>query len=121
MPAGRPSEYLPENCEVVIDLGKAGKSLAQIASHFDVSKATIINWSEVHPEFSTALSRARAHSQTWWENRAQTDGLTREFNGMVWSKSVQARFREDYTERHEVAGAGGGPIQITITPADAKL
>ena len=30
---------------------------------------------------------------------------------MVWSKSVAARFRDDYTERKEVTGADGGPIK----------
>ena len=35
------------------------------------------------------------------------------FNAQVWSKSVSARFRNDYTERKEVTGADGGPLAVT--------
>jgi hypothetical protein len=43
-------------------------------------------------------------------------GLTADrFNAMVWSKSVAARFREDYTERKEVSGIDGGPIKTENT------
>jgi len=34
------------------------------------------------------------------------------FNAQVWTKSVAARFREDYTERQELTGAAGGPVAV---------
>ena len=40
------------------------------------------------------------------------DGMTsREFNAPVWKKTMEARFRDDYTERKEYTGKDGGPIQ----------
>ncbi len=110
----RPSEYDPAYCEDVIDLGKAGKSKAQMAAHFDVSRQTIDNWAQAHPEFLEALSRAMAHCQAWWENKGQDGMETPGFNAAVWKKSVEARFRDDYTERSEVTGAGGGPLEHRI-------
>ena len=68
---GRPSLYKPEYCETVIELGREGKSLVQMASHFDVSRPTISEWAAEHPEFSKALERAKVHAQNWWENQAQ--------------------------------------------------
>jgi DNA-binding XRE family transcriptional regulator len=102
MPAGRPSEYDESFCARVIELGKAGKSKAQMAADFDVSRQTIDNWAEAHEEFLEALNRAMAHCQAWWEDKGQAGMEAPGFNAAVWKKSVEARFRDDYTERHEV-------------------
>jgi hypothetical protein len=99
---GRPSDYDTAFCEQVIELGKAGKSKAQMASAFDVSRQTIDNWAAAHPEFLEALSRAEAHCQAWWEDEGQKGMTAPGFNAAVWKKSVEARFRDDYTERREV-------------------
>ena len=101
MTAGRPSEYDEAYCERVIELGKDGKSKAQMAAAFDVSRQTIDNWAAAHPEFLEALSRAMAHCQAWWEDKGAKGMETPGFNAAVWKKSVEARFREDYTEHQE--------------------
>lgn len=102
MTAGRPTAYDPAYCEQVVELGKAGKSKAQMAAQFDVSRPTIDNWAAAHPEFLEALSRAEAHCQAWWEDKG-ADGMEKPgFNAAVWKKSMEARFRDDYTERREV-------------------
>lgn len=102
MSPGRPSDYKPEFCEDVIELGKAGKSKAQMAAAFDVSRQTIDNWAIANPAFAAALDRAMAHCQAWWEDKGAEGMEKAGFNAAVWKKSVEARFREDYTERHEV-------------------
>lgn len=120
-PVGRPTKYKPEYCEQIIELGKAGKSIAQMASHFDVDKASIFDWAAAHEEFSTALARAKAHSQTWWENTAQNNMDNRNFNAQLWLKSVASRFRDDYTEKQvtEITGADGGAIKTeSVTKID---
>lgn len=104
--AGRPSKYEPSCCETVIELGKAGKSVAQMCAHFDISRQTIDNWAEAHPEFLEALSRAKMHAQSWWEEQGVSGMTADKFNAAVWKKSMEARFREDYTERHEVDHSG---------------
>jgi hypothetical protein len=117
---GRPSAYHPAYCETVIDLGKRGKSLAQMASHFDVARSTIDEWASVHPEFSEALMRAKVHSQCWWEDMAQSGLTADKFNAQVWSKSVQARFREDYTERQQTEHTGSvevRSVKVNVLPA----
>lgn len=106
MPAGRPSAYDPAYCVKVVELGKAGKSKAQMAAHFDVSRQTIDNWASDYPDFLEALNRAMAHCQAWWEDKG-AEGMEKPgFNAAVWKKSVEARFRDDYTERREVSHSG---------------
>lgn len=113
MSGGRPSDYLPEFCERVIELGRMGKSKAQIAADLDVCRNTLDNWATVHPEFLNALTRARDFAQAWWEDKAQTGLETSGFNASLWSRSMAARFPDDYTERQkrELTGANGGPVE----------
>lgn len=99
---GRPTKYQVRYCSIVVELGKTGFSLVQIASHFDVCRQTLDNWAKEHPEFLEALSRAKTHAQAWWEFQAMSGLNQPKFNSRIWEKSVQARFREDYTKSPEV-------------------
>lgn len=110
----RPTDYLPEYCDVVVELGKAGKSVTQMACALDVAKSTLYLWEQTYPEFSDALTRARQWSQDWWESKGQGGLDTSGFNSSLWSRSMAARFPEDYTERQkrELTGRDGGPVAI---------
>jgi len=121
-PVGRPTKYKPEYCERVIELGREGKSIAQMAAAFEVDKASIFDWAAAHEDFSTALARARTLSQTWWEDKAQQNLACRDFNAHLWLKSVASRFREDYTEKQvtEVSGPEGGAIKVESSVIDAR-
>lgn len=123
MAGGRPTKYDPSYCDVVVELGKDGKSVAQMCAHFDIARSTIDQWAVDNPEFSEALSRAKVHAQAWWEEQGVKGMTSDKFNAAVWKKSVEARFRDDYTERreHELTGKGGGPIETSdVTPAKRK-
>lgn len=92
------TKYKPEYCKKVIEWGKKGKSPVWMASKLNIAKATILHWAEVHPQFSNALTLARAHAQAWWEDAGQR-GMTRVgFQGNVWARNVASRFREDWAE-----------------------
>lgn len=110
---GRPSEYRVEFCERVVELGREGKSVAQIAADLGYCKQTIYTWKDKHPEFAEAMAFAMTLSQAWWEGKAQDNLATPGFNATLWAKNVNCRFSDDYAERqkHEVSGPNGGPIQ----------
>ena len=108
-PVGRPSSYDPAYCEKVIELGKAGKSQVQIACALEVPRTTLLRWADDHEEFRTALTRAKDCEQNWWEEKgmnAVEDGTMTGPGATVWKKSMEARFRNDYTERKELAHDG---------------
>lgn len=104
--AGQPTSYRPEYCEQVVELGKLGKSKMQMCASFNISRQTIDNWAEKNPEFLEALNKSVAHAQNWWENTGQEAMMKPGFNAVVWTKSMQARFRDDYTEKQEIAHSG---------------
>jgi hypothetical protein len=98
---GRPSVYRPEFCEQVIALGKQGKSITQMAAKLEVDKASLLKWKNEKDDFSTALRVALTYSQDWWEDKAQTGLIDRNFNAALWKHCVTSRFREDYAEKRE--------------------
>lgn len=115
---GRPTAYRPEYCERVIEFGKLGKSVAWMAAELGVSKQSLYEWEKVHPAFSDAFTRARLESQRWWEDKGQDNIVSLPgqgtLNAGVYSRSMAARFPEDWREKTETAvtGANGGPLQI---------
>jgi transposase len=105
--------YRPEYCELAIEIGKRGGGPNDIACEIGVLRENLYEWAKVHPDFFTALKQAKQHEQKWWENKG-IEGLGADkFNAMVWKVSMQARFRDDYTERKvtELTGKDGGAIQ----------
>lgn len=120
---GRPTAYRADMCERVIEAGKAGKSVAWMAAELEVSKDSLYEWAKVHPEFSDAFTRARLESQRWWEDMGQENMLLKPgegtMNASIWSRSMAARFPEDWRDKQEIEHKGG--VTIQASPLDEKL
>lgn len=119
---GRPSGYQPEFCERVVEMGKEGLSIAQMAARLGVAKASIFDWANQYPDFSTALTNARTLAQSWWEDAGKAGIFAEKFNAQVWKFIVANRFKEEYAERRvqEVSGPDGGPIQTEAKTVDVS-
>jgi transposase len=123
-PVGRPSTYDPAFCEQVVELGRIGKSVEQIASRLNVSLRVLYDWRDKHEEFMHAMELAKQHELDWWETMAQTHMVENKesdkLNASIWSRSMAARFPKKYREstKTEITGADGAPllsgIQVTF-------
>lgn len=114
MPGGRPTEYKPEYCEKIIELGRNGFSKAQMAAELGVCRNTLDAWCRSHEEFLRAFARACDYSLAYWENLALKNLENRNFQVHLWTRSMAARFPDDYTEKkqQEISGPGGSPLQF---------
>lgn len=113
MPGGRPTDYEPEFCARVIEVGATGASRVEIAVELDVVKSTLQNWEATHPEFLVAMTRAMALSQVWWERKGRDNLSTQIFQASMWSRSMAARFPDDWREKAETTvNAGEGFSEI---------
>lgn len=119
MPAGRPSKYETRYCEEVIVAAREGLSLTGFAGKIEVARSTINEWIEQYPEFSEAVSCAKAVRALAWERRAikvgDGDG------GPGAAPMIQFALRnladDDWRDRRELehAGRNGGAIQVANT------
>lgn len=125
MPAGRPSVYKPEFCDIIIELGKQGKSNVQMACALDISKDTLYEWAKSNPVFSDSLARARGFAQDWWETVGQNSLHTKEFQPSLWAKVVGCRFRDDYQEKQAIEHSGEvkttAPVLNIFTNGKAQI
>lgn len=121
MPAGRPTKYKPEFCDVVVKVGEEGETLVGMAEACDVSRETINEWMKAHPDFSDAVKRGLQKSQAWWERqgRLATFGATPGFNPTSYIFNMKNRFKDDWREKQDVdVTSNGGPLTIQWKNAD---
>jgi transposase-like protein len=129
-PVGRPSLYNPAYCEKVVELGRLGKSVEQIASNLNLSLRVMYKWRDEHEEFMHAMEDAKQHEQAWWEEQAQAYMVENKesdrLNASLWSRSMAARFPKKYREsvKQEITGAEGAPllqgIQVTFVKPENR-
>lgn len=117
---GRPTKYDPALCEKIPRLGKLGKSRWQIASELGITPSNLENWEAVHEDFRDALRQARLDALAYWEGLAEahiieTPGSPK-LNTGLWSRSMAARFPNEYRENNkvELTGANNGPVQVDV-------
>jgi transposase len=117
---GRPSKYDPAYCDQIVALGKEGLSRWQICSRLNFGLHNMIAWEGAHDDFRQALEQARLDSLAYWEDlahdhiREAPGGI--KLNTGLWSRSMAARFPEQYRENSkvEVTGKNDGPIEVDM-------
>jgi transposase len=123
---GRPTLYREEYCERVVELGRVGKSIEQIAADIGVSTRVLFDWRDKHEKFLHALEYAKELEQTWWEDQAQAYMVEThqgpKLNASLWSRSMAARFPKKYREsvKQEITGADGAPLLTGIEVSFVK-
>lgn len=111
---GRPTKYRPEMCEQVIEWGEMGKSRAWMCARLRISHETLLVWERDNRDFSEALARAKMLAQAHWEDLGHDNIKDREFNSSVWSRSMAARFPDDWRESSKVENDVRGSLSINV-------
>tara|TARA_R110002074_G_C12558458_1_gene667629 strand:- start:25531 stop:25965 length:435 start_codon:yes stop_codon:yes gene_type:complete len=116
---GRPTAYLPEYCDLIIDAAKAGLSLTAFAGQIGVCRDTLYEWRDQHSEFSDAIKKHRAARVLYLE----TSMLGAEAGHSVTSRifALKNACPEEWRDKqeHEHTGKDGGPIKTEdVTPLD---
>lgn len=91
-----PATYAPERIDEMLELSDQGYAPVEVAAVWNVDEETVQAWSDAHPAFAAAVSRARVRERAWWVARARTairDDNNR-FPAGAWSHVMRARFPE---------------------------
>ena len=131
MPAGRPTTYKPEFCEMLIEHMSKGFSYQSFAGKLKVNQDTLYNWEKLFPEFSETKKTAQELSRQFWEKQG-IDGLwevteydedgkplkTRKLNSTVWIFNMKNRFA--WADRTEVTDTKPKTITLKYNIDDKK-
>lgn len=98
----RPTKYEPAFCEAVIAMGEEGKSKVEIAHELRVGRTTIQRWEAEHEDFRVAMAYAKDAEQAWWERQGRTNLTAQHFQSSMWSRSMAARFPDDWRESKDM-------------------
>jgi transposase len=116
-PGGRPTKYKPEFVQAIVQNGRKGMTVAEMADEFDVSIQSLYEWSGVYPEFSEAFSRAQEAAEACWARKIR-DGLEKapsEFQGAANLKYMAQRFK-GWSEKAHVDTREVDPADEAETP-----
>ena len=109
--AGRPAKTLTDKQRGEIETLAAFLSIEQLADYFGIGRTTFFALMERDPEISELYKRGKskaiAHIAQGLIQKARAGDTT----SAIFFLKTQARWRE--TERHEITGADGGPLELS--------
>lgn len=92
-PMGRPTEYEPIYCQMLIDHMADGYSFESFAGKIKKARSSIYKWVDEFPDFSDAKSAGFDANLLFWEQQG-IDGLynqvIKDEDGMTVTKSINA-------------------------------
>jgi len=137
MPAGRPSDYNVEMCEVAHSMAQQGATDREVAEALDIAEGTLYRWKHEHPEFSEALKLGKEAADNRVEQSLYRRAVGYSFDSIkimqyegdvviepfvehvppdvgaqkFWLTNRRGR---DWREKreHELSGPNGGPMQL---------
>jgi AcrR family transcriptional regulator len=120
---GRPTKYEDEMCKRVIELGREGASLTQMAAELGISRETFYVWIDTRDSFSDAVKEAHLLAQAWWEQKGQdaTFGKVPGFNALSYIFQMKNRFRHDWRESQHIEQNISGLPQTPIGSINFKI
>jgi len=110
------SHFKRSDCEIARKVLAEGRSIVAVAAELGISRKTIYNWKDAHPEFAEAIESGVAKSQAYWESIGR-DGITGDnpdFSATPWIFTMKSRFREDYAEKKDDKSASDSLIEKLV-------
>ncbi len=126
--------YDPAFCERVVEMGKQGLCVEEMALELGCERKSLYNWIEAHEEFKQAMEDARDCEFAYYMKRLRNAFDMPNVGGQatMMKLAMQMRFPERYREttRVEHTGADGGAIKYetksneeilsSLTPAERQ-
>lgn len=118
MSAGRPSDYDPAYCEMVIDHLGGGYSLKTFAAVVDCNPSTLYEWEKAHPEFSNAIKKGRAKGMMTWETGLMTQAIKGTGNTAAHIFAMKNLYPDDWRDKQDHEHKVGLTVNISGDDAD---
>lgn len=71
---GRPTKYEESYCDLIVEMASEGASFTEFrAAIGGVTRQTLHNWKDAHPEFLDAYTRAEVAGEAYWDKQMRKD------------------------------------------------
>lgn len=135
---GRPTDYRPEYCDLLIAHNKQGLSFESFGAVVGAGRATLYSWAEKHEEFRDAKEKGRSHLVNFYEQVVRnvamgivpdappgtlvTRGNAAAAIYLMKVHGKEAGFQDDGTNKGMGGpiGAGGLDTKVEFTYLDAQ-
>lgn len=106
---GRPTDYRPEYCELLVEHMTVGKSFESFAGKINSTFKTLYTWLKKHPDFLQAKEMGESKGLTLLEDMGLAGASGQKINYQFWQMIMKVRF----------AKAGWNPDKYQITFQDS--
>lgn len=94
MPAGRPTKFKDEYCEMLEEHMAQGLSFEAFSGVVGTCLQTLYYWADTYEEFLESKKRGEGKARLFWEKVGTAGGLgkIKNFNSAVWIFSMKNKF-----------------------------
>lgn len=118
--SGRPTEFKPEYCGLLIEYGKTGDTMHKMCYELEIPADTFYQWVKSFPQFARAYKTNRIMCEHYYVNLAKEsiEGKRKNFNSVAfifcaknlfnWSDKVESRseHKEEITWKVQIGDDG---------------
>ena len=108
--AGRPPKTLTDKQRAEVETLAAFLSAEQVADYFGIGRTTFFNMMERDADIAERYKRGKSKVVAKVAQGLIQKALSGDTTSAIFFLKTQARWRE--TERHEITGADGAPIEL---------
>ena len=108
--AGRPAKTLTDKQRAEVETLAAFLSAEQVADYFGIGRTTFFNMMDRDADIAERYKRGKSKVVAKVAQGLIQKALSGDTTSAIFFLKTQARWRE--TERHEITGADGAPIEL---------
>jgi len=117
---GRPSDYKPEYCQMLIEHMAKGGTFEGFAGVVNTTFKTLHNWAKKYPDFLHAKKLAFAKSKMFWDTIGLRIVISGRGNIKGWMYNMSNRFNWKESLDLNVGGQPGNPLNMNNVSIDVS-
>lgn len=110
--AGRPTKYIPETVDKILEAVKLGAPLTHACNYAGVSFETFNEWRKRYSEFSERLKEAEGHAVKGWLDKIEAAASSGNWQAAAWK--LERRYPHDFGRRDRM------PVDVSELDADIE-
>lgn len=114
------TKYTPERVKRIVDAIRLGATQEMACNYAGIGVSTLHDWFKAHPTFEAQVREAEGAAGVGWLAKIEKAANEGAWQAAAWK--LERRYPQQYGRQvTEIQGANGGPVQVEVSAARAKL